>query len=384
MAGSPMNRIWMGLVVATGACGLLNGCGGGSAEDPASTTATAEVGVAQALDTAPPALAEDMLRGATSATHAVDAALPDNVAAATGTIGDAPGETVGAMPEDRATAMALPKAASAAAWEQSDPATLATFVIDKRTNRGRALDLGTAQLTFNDDFNRPSVTTRHGAGPWFTGLHQGFGAARFLAADSGGPFAYGGGALRIRLEQRNGVWQSGMMQTGNPSGRGFAQKFGIFEMRAKFPKGNGTWPAFWLKTVNEFFDTTTSRGELDVIEAYGDNDHDGYHGNVHLWVSKTPRPGTLLTKSWHKSGYTTLNANMFDGQFHTYTAEVTPQWIYLYFDRAQVLQMPTPAEFRQPLFMLVDLALRSGVTGTPAVSDMVVDHVRAWQRPEWR
>jgi len=74
----------------------------------------------------------------------------------------------------------------------------------------------------------------------------------------------GGGQCTITAERRN-----------TPSGRSyasaciatygtFAQKYGIFEARIRYPKGAGVWPAFWLLAEG----SKQTPPEIDIFEAY--------------------------------------------------------------------------------------------------------------------
>ena len=189
---------------------------------------------------------------------------------------------------------------------ETDPATLADYGRCDESRAGRPLDLTGAVLTFADEFDRPSITGPDGDGPWFAPIHGGFGLAKFLPPHSTEPpFYFDNGVLTIRLAKRyrrwtlyfddgslrlakrDGRWTSGILQSVNADGEGFTQRYGYFEMRAKFPKGNGTWPAFWLKTVNQFTDRSQTRAEIDIIEAYGGKDWSGYHAAVHLWPARS-------------------------------------------------------------------------------------------------
>jgi beta-glucanase (GH16 family) len=267
---------------------------------------------------------------------------------------------------------------------ETDPATLAEYARCDESQAGRLLDLTGAVLTFADEFERPSITGPDGDGPWFAPIHGGFGLAEFLLPHPpDGPFIFDDGVLTIRLAKRGGRWTSGIIQSVNAEGEGFAQRYGYFEMRAKFPKGNGTWPAFWLKTVNQFTDRSQTRAEIDIIEAYGANDWSGYHATVHLWPARRPRPGQLQ-KHWGKGCYERVVGDMFDGDWHLYGGEIGPEWVTIYYERRELGRFPTLAEFRHPLFILADLALHEKnprKTNEPA--DMQIDHIRVWQRPEW-
>lgn len=44
-------------------------------------------------------------------------------------------------------------------------------------------------------------------------------------------------------------------------------KYGRFEMRAKLPSGQGSWPAFWMLPTDEVYGGWPKSGEIDIIEA---------------------------------------------------------------------------------------------------------------------
>ncbi|WP_342805044.1 family 16 glycosylhydrolase [Alteromonas sp. M12] len=64
--------------------------------------------------------------------------------------------------------------------------------------------------------------------------------------------------------------------------------YGRFEMRAKLPSGQGSWPAFWMLPTDEVYGSWPKSGEIDIIEAVnlGVVDADGneekyVHGTLH-------------------------------------------------------------------------------------------------------
>src|ERR671930_397383 len=165
---------------------------------------------------------------------------------------------------------------------------------------GSKLDLSAFSLSFSDDFNSMDVVPNSGTGTWYAPVHAPFGAAQFVSPDGkSSPFSVADGNLTISMTQVDGVWQSGTMQTVNSSGQGFAQTYGYFEMRAAFHGGIGAWPAFWMLPQ----DTTVTRPEVDIVEAYG-GDPTGHHQSVHL----SNKEGHV-----YKSNYTGLDGSMFDG-----------------------------------------------------------------------
>ncbi|HVZ28917.1 MAG TPA: glycoside hydrolase family 16 protein [Asticcacaulis sp.] len=271
--------------------------------------------------------------------------------------------------------------ASCAFAETSPAGSALAKCVKSPVGGGPVLDLSRATMTFEDNFDRPDITTDGGSATWYTGVHGGFGGAKFLPySPSNGPFVYQNGELQIRLQNQGGKWTSGLIQSVDSQGRGFSQTYGYFEMRAKMPPGVGAWPAFWLKTANEFTDKASTRAEIDVLEAYSGNDSRGYHASVHLWPGHSPAP-SALQKHIFTSCYRKLNDGPFDNAYHTYGALVTPDWVVIYYDRHELMRFPSQPEYGKPLFILVDLANNHHETQDSTPSVMTVDYVRAWSLP---
>ncbi|KDC48083.1 glycoside hydrolase family 16 protein [Pseudoalteromonas fuliginea] len=64
--------------------------------------------------------------------------------------------------------------------------------------------------------------------------------------------------------------------------------YGRFEVRAKLPSGQGSWPAFWMLPTDEVYGTWPRSGEIDVLESVNlkTPDEDGgiessIHGTLH-------------------------------------------------------------------------------------------------------
>jgi hypothetical protein len=250
------------------------------------------------------------------------------------------------------------------------------------SHAGTSLDLSAYRQTFFDDFNTLSVTPDGGAGPWYAPVHGPFGAALFLPPGADGPFSVSNGCLAIRAEKVEGRWRSGLMQTVDSQGRGFAQRNGYFEMTAKFPSGPGVWPAFWLLSRNGITDKTAARAEIDVVEWYG-GDPKGHHASVHLWPAAVPAPGAL-SQHVGRSAYHKLTASLLNGRlegFHSYGAEVSPDWVIFYFDRHELGRFQTLPEFETPLYMVVDLAIfekEAGMAESP--KELLIAGVSAYSR----
>jgi beta-glucanase (GH16 family) len=246
-------------------------------------------------------------------------------------------------------------------------------------HRGEPLDLKGYVLTFSDQFDQSKITDETGDGVWFAPVHTDVGASTW---DRPGPqndtYSVKNGLLRIRARQAvDGKWHAGSIQTVNRNGRGFAQQYGYFEARIKFPAMPGAWCAFWLKSQTEYFDPAIVRPEIDVVEWYG-GDPKGHHQTVHLWPpgQQYITPGGLA-KHWHRSNYTGL-PELASG-WHTHGVVITPEWVIMYVDRIEVARFPTFVEFKHPLYPLVSLTLYDkDLAKAVSPFDMQVDYVRIY------
>ncbi|MET0238385.1 MAG: family 16 glycosylhydrolase [Sphingobium sp.] len=246
-------------------------------------------------------------------------------------------------------------------------------------NYGASLDLSGYEVTFNDDFNSLDLGTSSSPGKWYSGVHTDFGETVFGRGETAAvPFSVSDGILNIQMKQVNGQWQSGLLQTTDANNVGFSQAFGYFEMRAAFPAGAGSWPAFWLISENLRSTPGQPRVEVDVIEAYG-LDPKGLHTAVHYRPNlDTPE---VTTHDWG-SDYTGLKTSLFDGAYHTFGTMITDQWIVTYYDGKEMARVAANEYTRAPFHMIVDLAMSDDSRADPnAVYDMKVDYIRAYANP---
>jgi beta-glucanase (GH16 family) len=98
-------------------------------------------------------------------------------------------------------------------------------------------------------------------------------------------------------------------------------KYGRFEMRAKLPQGQGSWPAFWMLPTDEVYGGWPKSGEIDIMEAVNlkvTNDEGVEEAYVH---------GTLhYGLEWPNNESSGKAYMLPDGQnpaddFHTYAIE---------------------------------------------------------------
>jgi beta-glucanase (GH16 family) len=254
------------------------------------------------------------------------------------------------------------------------------------SHKSQPLDLTGYTKTFEDDFDSLSTITDGvtGSGPWYAPARPDTSLAHFLSPLQI-PVTFSidtPGVLTITMQKVDTSWYSGHIQTVNNIGEGFAQRHGYFEARMAFEKAV-SWPAFWLYTPKPDEGPDQARAEIDVIEAYGDADYDGYHMAVHRHslesnVSKGNYSGLSSTQNMGIWGWN----DMFDGQFHRYGCMVTPRWITIYLDGKELSRFPTFPEAKLPLYMRVTLAMQDEfVASATSPTRLWIDYVRAYARP---
>lgn len=97
-------------------------------------------------------------------------------------------------------------------------------------------------------------------------------------------------------------------------------KYGRFEIRAKLPSGQGTWPAFWMLPTDDVYGGWPKSGEIDIFEAVnlGVTDAEGnvensIHGTLHY--GKEWPDNVYSGKEYSVAGVNPSEA------FHTYAIE---------------------------------------------------------------
>jgi beta-glucanase (GH16 family) len=241
------------------------------------------------------------------------------------------------------------------------------------------LDLAGYNLNFDDEFTTNTIGTSGASAAsynWFAPVHPTFGSATFVGPDAATPpFSVSSSGLNIAMQQVNGAWQTGYMQTMNSASQGYSQEYGYFEVKAKLPAGFGSWPGFELFSTN----ASATRVEIDYLEAYG-TDPLHHHAAVHF----TPLTGSTLSQRVADSMITKLDATLFDDQFHTYGVKVDPSWITVYMDRVELERFPANEYVAQPLMLAMDLAMNPNeVAKASGVYNMQIEYMRAYADPQY-
>ena len=175
--------------------------------------------------------------------------------------------------------------------------------------------------------------------------------------------------------------------------------YGRIDVRARLPRGQGTWPAIWMLSSNPFHYATTcededdwqgnddcdawpNSGEIDIME------HVGYQmGHVHGTVHSKSYPWPL----WNQRKGRILIDDVAD-QFHVYSLEWAPDRIDIFVDDTVYLAYINEGNgweewpFDQPFHMILNLAIGGawGKGGGPIdesifPQQMLVDYVRVYQ-----
>lgn len=187
--------------------------------------------------------------------------------------------------------------------------------------------------------------------------------------------AFSDGNLLLLAKKENGEYTSARLITRGKK----TFTYGIFEIRAKIPRGTGTWPALWMLGQNIEQVSWPACGELDIMEHVGKNP--GFiHSTVHnpSGYGSTPYTGIIKVE------------DPFD-TFHIYGMEWTDQYVDFYTDGILVYHYQPEVKnaenwpFDEPSYFIFNIAI-GGNWGGPEVDDnlfpavMTVDWVRVYQK----
>jgi beta-glucanase (GH16 family) len=158
--------------------------------------------------------------------------------------------------------------------------------------------------------------------------------------------------------------------------------YGRIEVRARLPKGRGTWPAAWTLGTNIGQAGWPACGEIDIMEHVG-FDPGRIHANIHTTaynhVKKTNKGNDILVPD-------------ADGAFHVYAAAWTPDSIAMSVDGRQYFTFSKEPggdsvwPFDKPQYLILNLAIGGNWGGQRGIDDGAfparyeVDYVRVFGR----
>lgn len=154
--------------------------------------------------------------------------------------------------------------------------------------------------------------------------------------------------------------------------------YGRVDVRAKLPKGTGTWPAIWMLGANIDTAGWPACGEIDIMEHWG-------HNPTKI-SSATHTPSCSGGCANTTVGETTIND--YDTAFHVYSIEWTANElkflvddVYKYSYKPSVINSST-WPFKAPQFLILNVAMGgSWFTIDPNFTESVmeIDYVRVYQ-----
>lgn len=170
-----------------------------------------------------------------------------------------------------------------------------------------------------------------------------------------------------------------------------AYTYGVYEVRAKVPAGQGYLPAFWLMANDEnIYGQWPRCGEIDCMEVMG-QDPSKLYGTIHFGNPHSESQGTAYATDPD-----------FSEDFHTFTTEWEPGKIRWYVDGVLYHEesswysttegqgtLTYPAPFDQPFYIILNLAVGGSWVGNPDETTSfdnnpyVVDYVRVYQKDSY-
>ncbi|ADL52413.1 glycoside hydrolase family 16 protein [Clostridium cellulovorans] len=161
--------------------------------------------------------------------------------------------------------------------------------------------------------------------------------------------------------------------------------YGRFEIKAKLPKGVGTWPAIWMMPKDSEYGSWPQSGEMDIMEHVG-FDHGTVHATIHsqkyYWKANTQKAAQIQVDN-------------VDSEFHVYSMEWTPHKIDFFVDGKKYftteLDLIKDKEdgwkawpYDKPFYLILNIAVGGSWGGQKGIDDsifpqtMEVDYVKVY------
>jgi beta-glucanase (GH16 family) len=182
------------------------------------------------------------------------------------------------------------------------------------------------------------------------------------------------------IEARREQFQAGQYTSASLTSRA-NWRYGRIEVRAKVPKGRGTWPAIWTLGTNIREVGWPACGEIDIMEHVG-FDPGRIHANIHTTaynhVKRTNKGNSIVVAQP-------------DEAFHVYAISWTENSLHTFVDGQRYFTFEKEAggdavwPFDKPQYLILNLAIGGGWGGQKGIDDeafpaqFVVDYVRVYQ-----
>lgn len=252
------------------------------------------------------------------------------------------------------------------------------------------------KLTWKDEFNRGRVNLRGwhydtGGGGWGNNEDE-----VYTRSPKNVFVAHGHLTIRVIGRRIHGKvhYTSGRITTRNL----LSQKYGLFEFRARLPRGRGLWPAIWMMPQRAVYGGWPRSGEIDITESRGNGIHH-VQGSLHsgnAWNQDNTQtrvyrlPPHQTTTGWHT--YTLEWEPMADPR-HPGVKLVQIRWFvdgHLYETQQGGWTVPPSAPrgdinapFNKRFHIILNMAVGGnyvgGKTPGPGRYDMQIDYIRAYK-----
>jgi beta-glucanase (GH16 family) len=166
----------------------------------------------------------------------------------------------------------------------------------------------------------------------------------------------------------------------------FAIQYGKIEIKAKLPKGKGTWPAIWMlpESLRQNIENWPLCGEIDIMEHVG-KDPNVIHTSLH----------TELYNFWKQNQYTHFEklSDVAD-TFHLYGIEWTSSSIKFFIDNKLFYEAVRGENgkvisnegwpFEKSYFLILNLAIGGNwggeIDNSIFPAEMQIDYVRMFKK----
>lgn len=201
---------------------------------------------------------------------------------------------------------------------------------------------------------------------------------------------YTSDARNVRIEEGNLIIEAHMDSLG---GKAFTSAkvvsrskgdwtYGRFEVRAKLPKGRGTWPAIWMLPTDWKYGGWPASGEIDIMEHVG-YDPGIIHGTIHTEAYNH-------MKGTQKEGK--INTADAERAFHVYAVDWRENRMDFYVDDQLYHSVEREAgddykgwPFDQRFYLIMNVAVGGNWGGAEGIDEsiwpqrMEIDYVRVYR-----
>ncbi len=234
-------------------------------------------------------------------------------------------------------------------------------------------------LVWSDEFNgkhSPSSAKWNydlGGGGWGNGELQTYTSNRNNVKQSNGNLI-----IQANYNASTGTYTSARIKTQNKA----SWMYGRIDVRAKLPRGVGSWPAIWMMPQGAKYGSTyLANGEIDIMEEVGADQNE-------------------VSSSAHSQTYNPANRNVryclqvvegADTAFHVYSLEWAPSHLSFLIDGTEYCRVNNDYTgylswpYDQPYYLIMNLAVGGSWGGYAGIDNssfpwvFAVDYVRVYQ-----